>query len=304
MPTITNASSFTVIVRASKVGYMTKSNTQTIRVDKANGSLSLSSYSGTIDYPNSISFTASGTGSISAWSSNNGVATVSVSGNTITVKSVGAGSATITVKSASNVNYNEKTVTYTVTVKDPTFTGDSGVGYYADTDGDGIPDGIIFADRKKGATGTWGSYSINSYSISKISSTKSYKVSQQNYNGPFGKKDVLVANGSGNERFYVMALSDYNNGTEFKSRDAKKITSGNWSTAAKELWCAFADQLGITYSNYSGYGLKSIYWTSTYGDGYSIDSDDLCYIDFDYGKIKGGGFITTPMFPVRLARTF
>ena len=115
MPTVINTSSFTVTVRAR--------------------SLSLSSYSGTINHPSSISFTASGTGDISAKSSNTGVATVSVSGNTITAKSVGAGSATITVKSASNTNYNEKTAAYAVTVKIPTFTESSGVGYYADIDG-------------------------------------------------------------------------------------------------------------------------------------------------------------------------
>ena len=65
------------------------------------------------------------------------------------MKSVGAGSATITVKSASNTNYNERTGTYSVTVKDNTFTGTSGVGYYADVDGNGTVDGIIFEDYKK-----------------------------------------------------------------------------------------------------------------------------------------------------------
>ena len=45
MPTITNTSSFTVTVRASKAGYKTQSTTQTVKVNKANGSLSLSSYS-------------------------------------------------------------------------------------------------------------------------------------------------------------------------------------------------------------------------------------------------------------------
>ena len=122
--------------------------------------------------------------------------TVSISGNTVTIKSVGAGTATITVKSASNTNYNEKTAIYTVTVKYPTFTGNSGVGYYADVDGNGTVDGIIFIDLKKGASGSWGDIWFKvSYNISKVSGTKSYKVSQQNYNGPFGKKDVLVANG-------------------------------------------------------------------------------------------------------------
>ena len=208
MPTVTNSSSFTVIVRASKAGYKTQSTTQTVKVNKANGNLSLSSYSGTITYPNSTSFTASGTGSISAWSSNTGVATVSVSGNTVTVKSVGAGSATITVKSESNTNYNEKTVTYSVTVKNNTFTGTSGVGYYADVDGNGTVDGIIFADFKNGGSGSWGG---TSYTISTVTGLKEYYVSKTNYNGAFGTKNVLSARGSGNPRFNVMALSDYNN---------------------------------------------------------------------------------------------
>ena len=231
MPTITNTSSFTVTVKASKAGYKTQTTTETVKVNKANGSLTLSSYSGTITCPNSTSFTASGTGSISAWSSNTGVATVTVSGNTIIVKSVGAGSATITVKSAASTNYNEKTATYTVTVKNPTFTEGSGVGYYADTDGDGTPDGIIFADFKNGGSGSWGGYS---YTISTVTGLKEYYVSKTNYNGPFGTKNVLSARGSGNARFNVMALSDYNNSATYTFTNAKSITSGDWRTPTKE----------------------------------------------------------------------
>ena len=114
MPTITNTSSFTVTVRASKAGYKTQSTTQTVKVNKAAGRLTLSATSGTINYPNSTTFTVSGnTGTLSVSSSNTSVATVSISGSTVTVKSVGAGSATITVKSAASTNYNEKTATYT-----------------------------------------------------------------------------------------------------------------------------------------------------------------------------------------------
>ena len=267
MPTITNTSSFTVTVRASKVGYKTQSVTETVNVKKAAGTLTLSATSGTITYPNSGTFTVSGnTGTISVTSSNTKVATVSISGNTVTIKSVGVGTATITVKSASNTNYNEKTATYTVTVQDPTFTGNSGVGYYADTDGDGTPDGIIFVDLKNGASGSWGSGSYGSYSLSTVSGTKSYKVSQKNYNGPFGKKDVLVANGSGNNRFYVMALSDYNNSETYLFVNVKEITSGEWKAPTEKLWAAFGGQLGITTSNYSGYGLKDEYWSSSNGN--------------------------------------
>ena len=297
MPTITNTSSFTVTVRASKAGYKTQSTTQTVKVNKANGNLSLSSYSGTITYPNSTSFTASGTGSISAWSSNTGVATVTVSGNTVTVKSVGVGSATITVKSASNTNYNEKTATYSVTVKYQTFTGNSGVGYYADVDGNGTVDGIIFADFKNGGSGSWGG---TSYTIPTATGLKEYYVSKTNYNGSFGTRNVLTAKGKENARFNVMALSDYNNGTRYLFEKAQNITMGDWNNPNIETWSMFVGQLGITTSNYSGYGLKVAYWSSSgfvsyYRGGYGVRFDEgRCY----QGASDGLDFW------IRLARTF
>ena len=278
MPTVTNTSSFTVTVQASKVGYKTQSTTQTVNVNKANGNLSLSSYSGTITYPNSTSFTASGTGSISAWSSNTGVATVSVSGNTIIVKSVGVGSATITVKSASNTNYNEKTATYSVTVKYPTFTENFGVGYYADVDGNGTVDGIIFEDFKVGGSGKWRGYS---YSIPTVSGTKNYYISQVEYRGPFGSKGVLTPNSSGNARFNVMALEDYNNGKLYSFATAKDITSGDWKTSTNDELIAFAGQLNITPDNYKNYGLSNYYWSSTV---FFLDSG--CLMDFQNGTVR------------------
>lgn len=300
IPQIINASSISVIVKASKAGYKTETVTKTAVVNKAEGKLTLSETSGTITYPNNTAFTVSeNTGTLSVSSNNNNIATASLSGTTITVKSgTIAGKATITVTSASNTNYNEKTATYTVTVQDSTFTGDSGVGYYADTDGDGTPDGIIFVDLKNGASGSWGD-SNGSYNISAVSGTKSYKVSQQNYNEKFGTKDVLVANGSGNNRFYVMALSDYNNGQEYTFTSARGITSGEWSVPTRIEWAAFSGELGITKqtSNYSGYGLKAIYWSSSVGSRINIGY----YINFSYGYI-GTGYGT--QYPVRLTRTF
>ena len=296
MPTITNTSSFTVTVRASKAGYKTQSTTQTVKVNKAAGTLTLSATSGTINYPNSTTFTVSGnTGTLSVSSSNTSVATVSISGSTVTIKSVGAGTATITVKSAASTNYNEKTATYTVTVKNPTFTGDSGVGYYADTDGDGTPDGIIFEDFKKGGSGSWGG---TSYTVSTVTGLKEYYISQTNYKGPFGTKNVLSARGSGNARFNVMALSDYNNSATYTFTNAKSITSGEWRVPTKIEWAAFGGELGITTSNYSGYGLKATYWSSSA----SIISNYGYYVNFSTGSIVNvyGGTLS----PVRLARTF
>ena len=110
MPTVTNSSSFTVTVRASKAGYKTQTTTQTVKVNKAAGTLTLSATSGTLTYPTNATFTASGnTGTLSVASSNTNIATASISGNTVTVKpGTTAGKATITVTSAATTNYNAK----------------------------------------------------------------------------------------------------------------------------------------------------------------------------------------------------
>ena len=262
IPQIINASSVSVIVKASRDEYKTETVTKTAVVNKAEGKLTLSEISGTITYPNNIAFTVSeNTGTLSVSSNNNNIATVSISGSTVTVKSVGAGSATITVKSAASTNYNEKTATYTVTVKNPTFTADSGVGYYADTDGDGTTDGIIFEDFSKADSGSWcykGDYSIN-----EVTDLKEYYISEIGYKGPFGTKDVLRAKSeNGNNRFYVMALEDVDNNT-YGYWDAQNKVNGVWIVPPKNEWAAFATKLGITKSNYTTYKLAANYWSST-----------------------------------------
>ena len=266
MPTITNVSSFTVTVRASKAGYKTQSTTQTVKVNKANGNLTLSSYSGILTYPNSGTFSVSGnTGNLSVSSSNTNVVTVSLSGNTVTIiPKTREGSATITVKSAASANYTEKSVTYNVTVQLPHFTASSGVGYYADVDGNGTVDGVIFEDFKVGGSGSWGNRN-GTYTISTVSGTKEYYISKTNYSGPFGTKDVLSAKGSGNNRFYVMALSDVGNDT-YSWSEGKGLESNGWIMPERNEWAAFLGNLKISESNYKSCGLKGEYWSSTKAD--------------------------------------
>ena len=124
MPTITNTSSFTVTVRASKAGYKTQTTTQTVKVNKAAGTLTLSATSGTLTYPTNATFTASGNkGTLSVASSNTNIATASISGSTVIVKpGTTAGKATITVTSAATTNYNQKSATYTATVNNGTIS--------------------------------------------------------------------------------------------------------------------------------------------------------------------------------------
>ena len=266
MPKIKDTSEFTVTVVASKEGYKTVSTTETVKVNKANGNLTLSSYSGILTYPNSGTFSVSGnTGNLSVSSSNTNVVTVSLSGNTVTIiPKTREGSATITVKSAASANYTEKSVTYNVTVQLPHFTASSGVGYYADVDGNGTVDGVIFEDFKVGGSGSWGNWN-GTYTIPTVSGTKEYYISKTNYSGPFGTKDVLSAKGSGNNRFYVMALSDVGNDTYLWS-EGKELESNGWIMPERNEWAAFLGNLKISESNYKSCGLKGEYWSSTKAD--------------------------------------
>ena len=92
---------------------------------------------------------------------------------------------------------------------------ESYVGYYADLEGDGTVDGIIYADLAVGGSGQWG-YGGGIYEFPKVESgLKDYYISNTNYDGPFGEKAVLSPTGSGNLRFYVMALEDIGNGATY-----------------------------------------------------------------------------------------
>jgi len=98
---------------------------------------------------------------------------------------------------------------------------ESYVGYYADIDGDEKVDGVIYADLAVGGSGAWKGNNGSSYEYSKVTEDlKSYYVSSDSYTG-FGDKwtkpVLTVIDGSGTEdRFYVMALEDFNTGTTYR----------------------------------------------------------------------------------------
>ena len=137
-------------------------------------------------------------------------------------------------------------------------TTESYVGYYADVDGDGTPDGIIFADLLKGNTegkSPWGN-SDGAYTIPTITSAKSYTISQEKYTeGKFGEKEIITARGSGADRFYVMSLTDLNgynwynsawkNMSDYSTYTSKDFGSGKENTEKM-----------ITKWNASGYGAQ------------------------------------------------
>ena len=108
----TNAGTYTATF-TPKAGYCWIDGTAdsigvTWKIGKANGSLTLSKSSATVDYNAStttFTVTRSGDGAISATSSAPGIATASVSGNTVTVTKKAPGTATITVKVAEGTNH-------------------------------------------------------------------------------------------------------------------------------------------------------------------------------------------------------
>ena len=249
--------------------------------DKKEGEIELSATSGECTYPNTITFdvikNTSG-GELSVKTANEDIATATISGNKITVtpKNVD-GTATITVTSAETKEYKEISIKYNLKVKSKVFGASisntkSYVGKYADVDGDGTVDGVIYADLAIGGSGTWNpsgdeNYTDDGiYTIPKITSgLKEYCVSQKSYTNVInGEQEVVEAKSTnGTPRFYVMALTDidgkqngtlydwYNSADKTKMKDWDRVTSvefgqGNINT-----------KIMITKWNDKAYGIQN-----------------------------------------------
>ncbi len=95
---------------------------------------------------------------------------------------------------------------------------ESYVGYYADREGDGTVDGIIFADLAKGNTGDgeWSDFN-GLYTIPVKDNLKEYTISKDMYTDDFGENYVITPKKGtiGNERFYIMALDDIDDSTHY-----------------------------------------------------------------------------------------
>lgn len=107
------------------------------------------------------------------------------------------------------------------------------VGYYADIDGDGTVDGVIYADLAVGGSGQWGD-DDGDFSYEAITGVKDYTISQTSYSGNFGENGVLKATGSGKDRFYVMALSDIDSNTYTWYKNAYSSGISDYNTITSE----------------------------------------------------------------------
>lgn len=120
LPSATDVGSYTIYYKVVGNDNYNSVATASIQASIAQGigSLSLNKSSLTLDVSSLTgTITATGTGTITAESSNTNIATVAVNGSTITVTGVAKGNATITVHCAGNTNYSapaDKTCSVTV----------------------------------------------------------------------------------------------------------------------------------------------------------------------------------------------
>ena len=158
-------------------------------------------------------------------------------------------------------------------------TEESYVGYYADVDGDGEVDGVIYVDLADtgNTSGQWVDSDGNYEYTAVTEGLKKYKVSEETYSGFGGKWEkpiVTEIKGRGEkDRFYVMALEDFkgNDGKDYYCwYDAANGQMSDYSTATGE---EIGDGKGnteamITKWNSEGYGVKDD--NSTYRDMWGI----------------------------------
>ena len=186
------------------------------------------------------------------------------------------------------------------------------VANYADVDGNGTVDGVIYADLAVGGSAQWID-SNGTYTIPKGSGFKKYRVTQESYSGKFGTGKVIAPvdpnSSSGNERFYVMALSDVDSSTHtwynsaygnmndyatYTSGDfgageqntAKMITkwnsSGYGSQNSRDMWGISAVQSG-TWNGSEGWYVPSRGEWAAFGDQLDITTSNYSSKGLSYG---------------------
>ena len=91
----------------------------------------------------------------------------------------------------------------------PVSLTESQIGKYVDINGDGIPEGVIFADLAVGGDKLWNGTPNTRYRYEKSSKElKEYVVVGTYTHALNGKREMLTPILDGEDRFYIMALND------------------------------------------------------------------------------------------------
>ena len=236
---------------------------------------------------------------------------------------------------------------------EPIETLDPNEVYYADIEGDGTVDGVIFADLAVGGEGKWNYQNNSYYKIPIETNLKQYFIKEESYKDVFGTGKVIapIEGTNGNERFYVMALKDFLpvvyywyhyamgyldseygveedandfeiegkgptgkintqrmienwNSSKYGAQDKSDMwgviqneVAKGWFVPSKSEWSAFGAKFDLINSNYKNYGLKDVYWSSSYSKDQTIFEADFTFGAM--GAVNNGG-----KYYIRLATTF
>ena len=166
---------------------------------------------------------------------------------------------------------------------------DNCVGKYADLDGDGTIEGIIYADLLAQQPVGDGNYTLPP--AEEEASYKTYEISRTNQipKNPWDntknlfdatERDVVVLAPKiqigKNKRFYVMELEDRKDICYWGTACLKKeIRSWNitsiWRLPTKDEWSMFCEAFSISQTNKGiNFGLNGAYWTSTENNPNSV----------------------------------
>ena len=155
---------------------------------------------------------------------------------------------------------------------------ESQVGKYVDINGDGIPEGVIFADLAVGGEGQWGNEEYKEkYKIPTINDgLKDYIVIDEYNDQINGKQEVLAPILDGKDRFYIMALQDVG---------PKNQTWYDWANEKINFANEAKRNFGAGYLN--TYTMMEEWNVSKYGEK-NINDDLWNFIQED---VKSGWFL-------------
>ena len=202
IPQVTDANTYSISIRATKEGYIKAEKTVTVTVrpqTNTRGNLVLSETSGTITYPNNGTFTVTKNtsgGALSVKSSDESVATASISGTTVTITpkaiTTDGKKTTITVTSAATSNYEAQTATYEVTINRGTIDLDA-TPYSGNYDGKAHN---ALTAISTNPTGTTIEYSLNggaySTTMPQVTGASTYSISIRATKAGYAKAETTI----------------------------------------------------------------------------------------------------------------
>ena len=210
-PTYVDAGVYTVYYKVTNPGFDAVTGSQTVTINKADGSISYATNSVSKTYGNDAftnQLTLTGDGTVNYLTSDANVATVDAATGEVHIISAGSATITATVADGTNYTYAPNTATYDLTVEKATMkvTAKGYTGAY-----DGQPHGIT-VNAPAGANvwygkreGVYDLYKMPTYTESGTY-TVYYQVLKENYNTVTGSATVTINKAAGSISYAITSV--------------------------------------------------------------------------------------------------